>query len=50
MKRFRVKYKIVHEKDFWVNDKSQIESILNEMNACEIIEIEELPDFDMREI
>lgn len=46
LKLYRVKYKVVHEKEFWVTDQAQIESVLSEMNACEIMEIEEIPPFD----
>lgn len=49
MKRFRVKYTVLHVKEFWVPDQSTVESVLNEMNACKIIEIEELPEFDINE-
>lgn len=49
MKRFRAKYTVVHEKEFWVPDQATIQSVLNEMNAYKIIEIEELPEFDVNE-
>ena len=43
MKRFLVEYRVVHKKEFWVRDKSQITDILNQYNQCEVLNIEELP-------
>jgi hypothetical protein len=47
MKLFRVKYSVIHERTFWVPDQATIESVLSDMNACEIIEIEELPGVEV---
>lgn len=43
MKRFAVEYTILHKKEFWVKDESQIHDILNEYNQCKIVKITELP-------
>lgn len=43
MKRFAVTYTVEHTKEFWVNDESQIHSILNEYNKCKVLKITELP-------
>jgi len=49
MRRYRVKYKVIHEKEFWVPCKSMIESVLSDINACEILEIEELESIGEKE-
>ena len=46
MKRFAVEYTILHKKEFWVKDESQIHDILNEYNQCKIVSIVELPVSD----
>ena len=43
MKRFKVKYSIVQEREFWVRNEEDIKSILSEQNKCHIIKIDELP-------
>lgn len=43
MKRFLVDYEVRHQKEFWVNDESQIYKILNEYNQCKVLNIKELP-------
>lgn len=49
MKRYRVKYKVIHEKEFWVPCRSMIESVLSDVNSCEILEIEEMPEVEIDE-
>ena len=47
MKMFRVKYAVIHQRTFWVPDQETIESVLSGVNACKILEIEELEDFEV---
>lgn len=44
MKRFRVKYKIMHEREFYAPSIMCIKQILSEQNEIEIVDYEEIPD------
>lgn len=44
MKRFQVKYKIIHNREFYAPDIECIKHILSEQNQIEIIDYEEIPD------